>query len=294
MSRRSPARLAAACSLALCAAIPAARAADAPEAAPDPRQQMAALPWQNGPSDGAVGTRSHLAYPQGTSLLPEASGAKFLELTGNIPSDGNTVLRGSHWFAVLDFTESGYVKDDDKLDADELLKTLKSGQESSNAERRKRHLDEMFVDGWIVPPHYDSQSRQLEYGLKLHDSSGPAPIVNYTMRILGRHGYETAVVVTSPETLQADVAEVRGILKGFDFNSGERYSEFVPGDHVAEFGLGALVVGGAAAAVIKGGWWKGILAALVAGWKLVAAGAVALFAGIGKFFGKGSDRGASR
>ena len=53
---------------------------------------------------------------------------------------------------------------------------------------------------------------------------------------------------------------------------------------MAEFGLGALVLGGAAAAAVKAGWFKGLLVALAAGWKLVAAAAVAVFASIGKLF----------
>jgi uncharacterized membrane-anchored protein len=80
------------------------------------------------------------------------------------------------------------------------------------------------------------------------------------------------------------VQDLHDVLAGFDFNAGESYGEFRPGDHVAEFGLGALVLGGAAAAAVKAGWFKGLLAALAAGWKLVAAAVAAVFAGIGKLF----------
>ena len=183
------------------------------------------------------------------------------------------------------FVQSGYVKDDEKLDADALLLSLREGDQAANEERRKRGMDELFTDGWVVKPHYDSTTKQLEWGLRLHSSSDSTPIVNYTMRILGRHGYESVVLVTDEPSLEHDVKELRGMLaSGFRFNAGERYDEFKPGDHLAEFGLGALVVGGVAAAAVKGGWFKGLLAALVAGWKLVAMAVVGLFAGARKLF----------
>lgn len=267
-----------------------ADAADQPsKLAEDLTQQgeFAQLPWQRGPATARVGDKAQLAIPKAASLLPEANGAKFLELTGNLPESGQTVLVKDNWWATFAFVESGYIKDDEKLDADALLRSLRDGDRVSNEERRKLGIDELFTDGWAVPPHYDAASKQLEWGVRLHSSSNPKPVVNYTMRILGRHGYESVTLVTDEETLEQDVKELRVMLaSSFRFNAGERYDEFKPGDHIAEFGLGALVLGGAAAAAVKGGWFKGILAALAAGWKLVAVAVMALFAGIRKLFSR--------
>jgi uncharacterized membrane-anchored protein len=235
-----------------------------------------------------VGDRSKIAIPDGADLLPESSGSRFLELTGNLPADGNTVLMRDHWFALMNFKESGHVKDDDKLDPDELLAALRKNDEAGNEERTRRGIPTLTIDGWITPPHYDPATKYLEYGLKLHASDGSRPVVNYTMRLLSRHGYETVILVTSPDTLDRDVKDLHQVLAGFNFNSGETYGEFRPGDHVAEFGLGALVLGGAAAAAVKAGWFKGLLVALAAAWKLVAAVAVALVASIRKLFSRGS------
>ncbi len=273
--------------LALGAALP--MAAFAAEQSEDQiRAEMKKLPWQQGPATGDVGSRARLQVPENASLLPESSGNRFLELTGNLPEDGDTVLVRGDWWATLSFEDSGYVKDDEKLDPDALLAALRENEESANKERRKRGMATLSNDGWIVPPHYDPKTKYLEYGLKLRSSDSPRPIVNYTMRLLSRHGYETVTLVTSPETLDRDVADLHQVLAGFNFNAGETYGEFRPGDHVAEFGLGALVLGGAAAAAVKAGWFKGLLAALAAGWKLVAAGVAALFAAIGRLFKRGS------
>jgi uncharacterized membrane-anchored protein len=80
------------------------------------------------------------------------------------------------------------------------------------------------------------------------------------------------------------VASFKTALAGFDFNSGEKYSEFRAGDHVAEFGLGALVLGGAAAVAAKTGFWKVLLAGLAAGWKAIAVAVAAAGAAIKKLF----------
>ena len=273
-----------ACAFTVALAAAIALPAVAAESGQDARSEMQKLPWQVGPATGDVGSRSKIAIPDGARLLPESSGGKFLELTGNLPETGDTVLIRDHWWATLSFEESGYVKDDEKLDADELLASLRKNDEASNQERTRRGMATLTIDGWIVPPHYDPTTKYLEYGLRLRASDSPKPVVNYTMRLLSRHGYETVTLVTGPDTLDQDVKDLHQVLGGFNFNAGETYGEFRAGDHVAEFGLGALVLGGAAAAAVKAGWFKGLIVALAAAWKLVAAAAVALFASIGKLF----------
>ena len=122
--------------------------------------------------------------------------------------------------------------------------------------------------------------------MKLHASDNPAPVINYTVRLLGRTGYERVTLVSSPEHLDDDVKTFKATLGGFDFNAGEKYSEFKQGDRVAEFGLAALVAGGAAAVIAKTGFWKVILATLAASWKLIMVGGIAVLATLGKVFKK--------
>ncbi len=248
------------------------------------RAEFAKLHWQKGPASGAIGDKASIAIPADAGLLPEASGARFLELTGNIPTPGETILANGRWWATLSFKPSGYIKDDEKLDADALLKTIKEQDGPSNERRKELGIPLLHTDGWVVPPHFDPDTKHLEWGLRLRADGVEAPVINYTVRLLGRSGYESVVLVSSPETLQADIGELKAMLKTFNFNAGERYAEFKPGDRVAEFGLGALVVGGAAAAAVKSGLWKSILVFLAASWKLLAGLGVALVAGLGKFF----------
>ncbi|MBL8325900.1 MAG: DUF2167 domain-containing protein [Rubrivivax sp.] len=250
------------------------------------RAEFAKLPWQAGPAQGAIGTKASLKVPQDARLLPESHGARFLELTGNLPSPGHSILVSGNWWAVFTFSDVGYVKDDEKLDADQLLRSLRESDGAANDERRKRGIPLLTTEGWAVPPHFDAQTKHLEWGLKLRAEGDPDPVINYTVRMLGRSGYESVTLVSDAATLERDVAELKAMLKGFAFNGGETYAEFKPGDHVAEIGLGALVLGGAAAAAVKSGWWKSLLAALAAGWKLIAGVAVAAALGLGKLFGR--------
>lgn len=250
------------------------------------REEFAKLPWQAGPTRSEVGTKGKLQVPKEARLLPESHGGRFLELTGNLPQPGQTILVGGNWWAVFSFNDIGYIKDDEKLDADKLLETLKSSDGPSNEERKKRGIAQLTTEGWAVPPHFDPQTKHLEWGLRLRAEGDPNPVINYTVRMLGRSGYESVTLVSDAESLQRDVAELKAVLKGFAFNGGESYAEFKAGDHVAEIGLGALVLGGAAAAAVKGGWWKGLIAVLAAGWKLIAGVAVAAVLGLGKLLGR--------
>ena len=253
------------------------------QAQQDYRAQMRALPWKVGPTTGDLEGKAKLNVPAQYRFLDAADGGKFLKLTGNLPHNEN-ILFGQGWWAVLGFDPVGYVKDDEQIDADKLLASLKSNDDEENAERKKLGEPGLHTIGWSVPPHYDAQSKHLEWGLKIRADDSNEEVVNYTVRLLGRTGYESATLVSSPETLDRDVASFKTALQGFDFNSGEKYSEFRAGDHVAEFGLGALVLGGAAAVAAKTGFWKVLVAGLAAGWKLIAVGAAAVVASVKKLF----------
>jgi uncharacterized membrane-anchored protein len=88
-----------------------------------------------------------------------------------------------------------------------------------------------------------------------------------------------AILVSEPGDLATNVQQFHAALRGFNFNSGEKYSEYRQGDRIAEYGLAALVVGGAAAAAASSGLMKGF-------GKAIAVGAFAALAAIGGLFKK--------
>lgn len=267
----------------LLAAAPAALAA----ADSDPMKQVGALHWVHGPAAVQVGDVARIKLPAGPMFIGKDETSKFLELNGNPPSDDNYTVSAPDysWFAVFAFDPVGYVKDDEAIDADALLATLKEQDAADSEERKRLGLAALRLDGWSVKPHYDSATHNLEWGTRLVNDKGEVT-VNYTSRILSRSGVMRATLVSDPGHLQDDIVKYRKVLAGFDFNAGERYGEWRDGDKVAGYGLAALVTGGAAAAAVKGGFFKPILVALAAGWKLVLAGLAALAAAVNKLFGR--------
>lgn len=258
-----------------------ASAAVNPDGAAD---AIRALDWHVGPQTENVASKATLKTDSTLAFLDEGNSKKFLELTGNIPESGNFVLLSTkhNWWATFSFNPLGYVKDDEKIDPDALLQQLKDSDAAANEERKRLGIPPLHTEGWYVPPHYDGESKRLEWGLKLR-SEGQI-VLNYTIRLLGRTGVMNATLVSSPETLDADVRTFKAALPGFEFNSGERYAEFKQGDRVAEFGLAALIAGGAAAVATKKGFWAVIAGFFAAAWKFIAVAVVGLFAWLRSFF----------
>jgi uncharacterized membrane-anchored protein len=231
------------------------------------------LNWLEPGGKGTLaGKATFVASKQYTYLNPGDTD-KFLRLNGNPPQGSSVTIAPvkGEWFGILHFQPEGYIKDDEKIDADALLKQLKDNSVAANAKKKEMGYATLTIEGWAIAPRYDRDARRLEWGTLLKDDNGN-PVVNVSTRILGRSGYTSAVLVTNPGTVDKDLADFKAALKNFDYDPGEKYSEFREGDKVAAYGLGALVVGGAAAAAAKKGGFK-FLGALILG-GLVAAGAL--------------------
>jgi uncharacterized membrane-anchored protein len=242
----------------------------------DVMTKIMALGWIHAPASAPIAGVAHFKLTNGQMALGAADTSRFLELNGNPPAENNYAVAAPQfrWFSVFGFDPSGYVKDDEKIDPDALLKTLKEQNKLQVEERKKLGLEPLVLEGWYVPPHYDPQTNRLEWGTQLRGIQNEV-IVNYSTRLLGRGGVLNAILVSSPESLDQDVREFHGALSNVTFDPGQQYSEFRPGDKVAEYGLAALVVGGAAAVAVKSGagFFKiigvGILAAIGAVWSFL-------------------------
>jgi len=255
--------------------------------AQDRREEFRKLAWQQGPLEGKIGAKATILVPQGYVFLDESNTSRFLQLTGNPPRPGHYLFapKTLDWFAVFSFDSTGYIKDDEKIDPDALLKSLKESDGPENEERKKLGMGELHTVGWVVPPHYDTDTKRLEWGMRLRSGSGQEN-VNYTSRLLGRTGVMRAILVADVPTLDKDTAAFKAALRDFHYVPGEKYSEFKQGDRVAEFGLAALVLGGAAAVATKKGFWTALVAFFGAFWKLIAGAAVAGWAGFKALFKK--------
>jgi uncharacterized membrane-anchored protein len=244
-------------------------------------QEIESLAWERGPRQVELGRIARLSLPEGTRFLGSAGTRRFVELNENPPVDNAYTVAAEDlsWFAIFQYEDSGHIDDSERLDPAALLATMREGEEASNAERRALNMPESFLEGWLVEPRYDRGRHNLEWGTRFRDSDSGI-YANYTTRILGRDGVMVTVLVTNPENMTQDLASFRQVLAGFSYAPGRSYAEFRPGDRVAEYGLAALVTGGAAAALAKSGGGKALAAGAVGLLKLGAAGAAAIGAGL--------------
>jgi uncharacterized membrane-anchored protein len=221
--------------------------------------QIKGLNWQFAGTEGKIGSEAVLQIPKDYAFLGSIDSKRFIELQGNPPMDNHYIIAPTdlRWFAAFVFEPMGYVKDDEKIDPDDLLDTLKKSNKNDQEERKQKGLPVLVLESWFIPPHYDLQTKRLEWGTKLRTDNNEL-FVNYTIKLLGRKGVMNAIVVSDPQNLDRDVREFKSLLSGYSFAPGERYSEFRSGDKIAEYGLAALVVGGAAAAAAKSGAFKGL------------------------------------
>jgi uncharacterized membrane-anchored protein len=245
--------------------------------------------WQLGPKQLDLGHDVQLALPAGDAFLAMPEADRLLQKQGSFNNQGTLGIvvandETQRWEVVLDYAESGYVKDDETIDADALHKSLKEGTEAENSQRVAHGFQSLSVGDWSEVPRYDRSTHRLIWGLPV--SSPRHTTVNYNTRVLGRRGVVSLNLLSSPETLEAEKANVAALLAATTFKNGARYEDFnSKTDKVAEYGLMGLILGGAGiAAVAKGGIFAGLLKVLIAGGKFIAAGVIALFAGLKRFF----------
>jgi uncharacterized membrane-anchored protein len=191
----------------------------------------------------------------------------------------------------FDFDPVGYVKDDDKdqLDPQKLMSAMTEGEEESNAARQERGWEAIKVAGWATQPHYDEKTNHLKWAINLTSSADNHQEVwiNESIRLLGRSGVMKATLVADAPLFKQAEAEAEALLAGsFDYVSGEKYTEFKPGDRIAEYGLAALVVGGAGAMAAKAGLFAKLASFLGKAWKLVVFAVVGLGVAISKLWNR--------
>lgn len=245
--------------------------------APEEESPLAKLNWISGPTEVKVGDRAVLTVPSGYVFLDQGETTKFQELAENPTSGKENLIAPDdlRWFGLFEFDEIGYVKDDEEIDADALLESLKEGSKAGNEERRKRGWAELTITGWRIKPRYDGETQRLEWAVNAESEN--IPVVNFNTRLLGRKGVTAATLVADPSALDAAIGEFKGVLTGYEYRDGERYADVQEGDQMAEYGLAALIAGGGAAIAAKTGLLKSL-------WKILAAAGIAIAAFVGKLF----------
>lgn len=243
--------------------------------------------WVEGPSTGQLGSLAEIAIPERYHFVGANDSRLLMEYFHN-PTDGSELgyIEPSNpfasWFVLFEYDDMGYVKDDDKdeLDPVAMLEAIKRGNEEANKLRERNGWGKIEVIGWEQEPHYDAETQNLVWATlaKSHGELG----VNYNTRRLGRSGVMRVTLVCDQDQMATIVPEFNTLMQGFSFVPGQKYSEFRSGDKIAEYGLTALVTGGAVAVAAKSGLLKYL-------WKLIVVAVVGIGAVFKKLFGGGSS-----
>lgn len=243
-----------------------------------------------------AGGKVVLEVPEGFGYLDPKETSDVIVAWGNLPNadtlgslfpTGVSPFAMEGWGAILSYVDEGHVSDADaaEIDYDELLKSMQEDDAYENAERRKLGLEEIHLLGWAAPPRYDPGGRKLHWAKRLGSTGGET--LNYDIRVLGREGVLSVQAVADMgqvDVVNAGMTEVLGFVS---FTEGNRYEDFDPStDTLAEAGIAALILGGTAAAASKGGLFKGFIALLLAGKKLIIPLVVAALAAVKALFGK--------
>jgi uncharacterized membrane-anchored protein len=232
---------------------------------PESARRLLTVAWDNPPgtADGTLG----MLIPAGVSPLSP---------------DG--------WGIVITYDEDGFVNDDDarSLDYAKLLKEMQESAAARNAEREEEGFEPVTLVGWAEPPSYDAATHKLYWAKELVFGSESEHTLNYSIRVLGRRGVLVLNAVAGMNQLPLIRSQTQGVLAAVEFNEGHRYRDYLPGtDKAAAYGLTGLIVGATAA---KAGFFKVLLAGILAFKKAVIVGVVALAAAIKRFFARGSKQ----
>ena len=243
-----------------------------------------------GPARVRLGRYAEINLPESFAFVGGESLKKYYDQTQN-PYSGNeigVVISRDGWSIYFDYIDSGHIDDSDRedLDADALYKSMQQNQGASNVERKQKGWDELMLKGWTSKPHYDQKTNNLTWAFRMASSRDnyAGTFINQNIRLLGRTGYVSAIVVgdDSADYAQTEAA-ANALLRNFRFSQGQSYAEFRSGDKIARYGLAALVLGGAGAVAAK----TGFLAKFA---KFIIVGVIAIGGWFAKMFKKLTGR----
>jgi uncharacterized membrane-anchored protein len=261
-----------------------------------PEAFEAKLGYQTG-TIALSGGMATLRLPESFRFIgPEGARRLLTEGWGNPPGASEGVLgmlipthasplSDEGWGIVITYEEEGFVNDDDaaSIDYAKLLKEMQESTVGTNEQRRKQGFEPVTLVGWAEPPSYDKAAHKLYWAKELAFAGNDEHTLNYNIRVLGRRGVLVLNAVSSMEQLPSIRSQTQDVLAAVDFNEGHRYADYLPGtDKAAAYGLTGLIVGASAA---KAGFFKVLLASILAFKKALVLALVAAGAAVKRLFG---------
>ncbi len=245
-----------------------------------------------------VGPKATLNIPSSHYFLDSQDARSVLEEGwGNPPDEtvlgmifpaGASPLDSAAWGATINYSDDGYVTDEDANDIDysEMMRDLQKSQIEVNAWRTENEYEPVEIIGWAESPAYNPDTHKLFWAKELKFGAAEQNTLNYDIRILGRSGALVIGFVASMDQLAEIRQATPTVLEMAQFNLGSTYAEYQPGiDKKAAYGIAGLIGG---AAIAKK---TGLLAALLIFGKkfivIIIAGLAAAAGAVKRFFGGG-------
>jgi uncharacterized membrane-anchored protein len=238
------------------------------------QEELGNLPWKPGPLALDIGEFGTLSVGDGYRALDPENTRRWLELS---EVDAYVIMpEQGKWLSYFSFYPIGHVKDYEKINADQLFKEINTALNDAG---------DIDANGWAVKPHYDKNTNRLEYGVRQKDLDDNIQLL-YVVTFLGRHGVMTATFMGDISTLNHELEEFKTIAFSYRFFPDQSYSAYRPGDKVAEYGLGRLIMAVAIGMEPLDRW--AILAELVFsfGWKLAISLGVGALPDLVKLFSR--------
>lgn len=200
---------------------------------------------------------AQLNVPAGFKYLnKEQSNYIVTEIWGNPPQDGilgmifpdnGGPFADSSYAFVITYDAMGYVKDDDadKINYNDMLKEMQSGEKEENAERVKQGYTTIHMVGWAQQPFYDKTNKVLHWAKELKfGTDAEQNTLNYEVRLLGRRGVLSLNAVATMSEFALVKKDIDKVLAMPSFTKGNTYAEFDSKvDDVAAWTIGGLVAG---------------------------------------------------
>ncbi len=218
----------------------------------DPKKGDVALP-------GGLVT---LHVPEDYYFLDGADSKRVLvEAWGNPPGqnvlgmlfpEAYTPFDARAWAVTIEYSDEGYVSDEDAadIDYDDMLETMQQDTLDANPGRIEAGYGAVELLGWAEPPHYDSATKKLYWAKEIRFDDSSETTLNYEIRSLGRQGVLSMTFIAATPQLEEINTSRDTVLAMAQFNPGHTYAEFDPSiDKVAAYGIGALIAGKVAAKV---------------------------------------------
>lgn len=147
---------------------------------------------------------------------------------------------------VVYYEENGYVHDRDagRIDYDAKLPDMIREDSLNNEKRRAAGYSGLQLVGWASPPYYDRSRKALHWAKELVSDGSESNVLNYNIRILGRHGVLVINAISTMDHLDEVNQELPAVLGMAAFNDGYRHDQYVPAiDGASSKGLGSLIDG---------------------------------------------------